>query len=87
MNNKNLKELSVIIMDGSDNDKVDYIRALVWEWSDPSVRQIMFYELDENHPSTLVMRTKISDDYAKDLQNIIERRYPGLCIFNPPMRI
>lgn len=87
MNSKNIKELSVIVMDGSDNDRVDYIKALIWEWSDPSVRQIMVYELDENHPSVLVMRTKIDDDSAIHLQNIIERRYPGLCTFNPPIAV
>lgn len=87
MNGKILKELSVIVMDGSDSDKVSYIRALVWEWSDPSVKQIMIYELDENHPTTIVMRTKIDEESARHLQNIIERRYPGLCTFNPPMTI
>lgn len=87
MSGKNVKELSVIIMDGSDNDVVNFIQQVVWEWSDPSVRQVMVYELDEDHPSTIVMRTKIDDDSAVHLQSIINRRYPGLCTFNPPMAV
>lgn len=87
MNGKTIKELSVVVMDGTDKDKVDYIQALIWEWSDPSVRQIMVYELGKDHPSTIVMRTKIDDESAMHLQNFIERRYPGLCMFNPPMTV
>lgn len=87
MKGKNLKEISVVIMDGSNQETVDYITAMVFEWSDPSVRSMMVYELSENHPSTIVIRSKVADEHYDLLCNRIERRYPGLCIFNPPMTV
>lgn len=87
MNDNIIKEVSVMIMDGSDNDKVSYIKDVVWEWSDPTVRQVMVYALDADHPSTIVIRTKINDASFVHMRDRIERRYPGLCTFNPPMSV
>jgi hypothetical protein len=87
MSGKNLKEISVVIMDGSNQEIVDYIAAAVFDLSDLSVRSVMIYELSENHPSTIVVRSKMTDECYVEMRNRIELRYPGLCMFNPPMMV
>ena len=87
MNVDKIKDVSVIIMDGSDKRKVSYITAILGEWSDPTVRNMMVCTLSEDHPTTVVIKTKMSDYYLSVAQNEIEYLYPGLCVFNPPMTV
>lgn len=87
MDGKIIKEVSIIITDGTNQDIVSDIRSLVWEHSDLTVDQIMVYRLSANHPTALVIRSKMNDDSYAYVKKRIEEMYPGLCTFNPPMRV
>lgn len=78
---------SIVAMDGSDswvlNTILDIIRMHTTSVND----EIKFRNLSEYQPTIKVVEF-ITDDFECDrIQRHVEGRFPGLCIFNPPMKV
>lgn len=82
-----LKINTVVIMDGTHKHAVRVIRELCRSWSPimvncPTVRSMRGCE-----SSMVVIETQMYDEQLNLLNKEIEERFPGLCIFNPPMAV
>lgn len=88
MKERNLKMNTVVIMDGTNQNTVEYITAMLREWSPVSSGEPVVYPMSRNyHPSKMVVKTEVYEDELDKLNSLIERRFPGLCMFNPPMAV
>ncbi len=87
MNGFKLVRNAVVIMDGTNKNNVRYITDMIREWSLLPSFEPEVYQMDKDHPSMIVVK---ADMFLKDrleVNNRIEARFPGLCIFNPPMAV
>lgn len=81
------KEVTCVIMHRvSDTDK-GQITNILKLYSCTDVEQMMVYKLSKNHPDKTVIKTKMYPDLYTGARELIERDYPGLCMFNPPMAV
>lgn len=79
------KKCTIIIMDGSCERLVGHVIDLVDHITKELFVNSTCRELDSNHPTMLVVETMMNDERYEKLQHLIETRWPGLCIYNPPM--
>lgn len=86
MKGNEFKTNTVVIMDGSDKAVVDYIASMLEAWNTYAGRPKV-YQLDENHPSIKVVVSRLEESDIDVVNRRIEARFPGLCIFNPPMAV
>lgn len=82
-----IKTNTVVIMDGTDKRKVEYVRSLCEAWSPIAVGKPMVWPLSKDHPSMIVIKTQLNDYEVDHVNGIIEKQFPGLCMFNPPMAV
>ena len=77
---------TIVIMDSSNKGNVTYITDMLRAWNayggNPRV-----YPLSKNHSSILVVKMQLEERDINHVNDLIERRFPGLCIFNPPMAV
>lgn len=85
MSKNRKRKYTVVITDGSN---VHTVKCIL-EWFDCLTNRrfgkTKCRQLSKEHPTTLVVKTKMREDSFNLLQNGIESVYPGLCVFNPPM--
>lgn len=87
MKGTELKTNTVIIMDGTQVDKVLYIASMLREWSPIGVDDPKLDWVDRDRLSMVKVRVNMYETDLIKVNERIERRYPGLCIFNPPMAV
>lgn len=79
------KKRTVVIMDGSHKGLVDMVIEHMDYLTKPLFVKASCRQLDSKHPTMLVTETMMDDKTFEELQHILELRWPGLCIYNPPM--
>ena len=79
------KKCTVIIMDGSHSGLVGNIIELVDHITKELFVKSTCRQLDRRHPTMLVVETTMDDERYEKLQHLLDTRYPGLCVYNPPM--
>lgn len=78
-----VKDYKTLIMDGSNKEVVDEILNTMDVFIGDE--HVTCEPLDSKHPTIIVINTK-TDEFAYAITKaMIEKLYPGLCIFNPPM--
>ena len=82
-----VKKFSTVVMDGTNRETLKRILDIVWMWADGACGEIKCHALDKNHPSMVVIESKMYTYHFNQMRSIIEANYPGLCIFNPPMKV
>ena len=79
------KKRTLVITDGSRERIVDRIIELVdhlsKKWFTKSTRK----SLDRKHPTVLIIQTTLDDESYDALKEMLEVRYPGLCVYDPPI--
>lgn len=74
-----INDYTIVIMDGSDPKIVTNVLEVVLGLNTTCE------PMDIDHPTTMVITTKTTSACFDKMTNVLERLYPGLCVFNPPM--
>lgn len=81
----------IVIMDGSDSERVNSIIAIIKMWNKHSIWEpnVKVRPLSEANPGIIVLEAQVSKRRVNynAFKRFIELVYPGLCIFDPPMRL
>lgn len=80
-----VKDVQTVIWDGSNQEVVDDIISMIDEANKNRGHKATCRSMDEGHPTTMVIETRISGLIYGVVQKLIEKKYPGLCMFNPPL--
>ena len=80
-----VKDYATVVMDGSDTKVVRGILEMIDAIVEGRGRRTSCRLLDKQHPTTMVITTKTDVNTYGFVQKVIEKMYPGLCVFNPPM--
>lgn len=78
-------EQTTVIMDGSDRRTVREIMRLIDAVSGTKHGKAKCRRLDGKHPTAKVIISKSTGRVYDKIREILDERYPGLCIYNPPM--
>lgn len=80
------KTFRTVIMDGTDSEIVGFIvNDLIDDLNRESYGKSTCRPLDDKHPSMIVVETYTREHMYNEMRDLIDRCYPGLCIFNPPI--
>lgn len=71
-----------VIMDGSNSKTVKEITSIFEMMKNKRFSKIKAKPIDKNHPTMLEFTTLMSAQRYHDTRRIINRAYPGLCIFD-----
>lgn len=85
MSNNYADKYTTVVMDGSHDDVVRHIIEIIDDLTKQEFGKSTCGPLDSDHPTMMVIRTKTRPSAYRVIQYIVELRYPGLCVFNPPM--
>lgn len=80
-----VKDYATVVMDGSNTEVVRNIIDMIDTIIEGKGRRMSNHLLDKQHPTTMVIKTRTDVNTYGFVQKVIEKLYPGLCIFNPPM--
>ena len=80
-----VKDYATVVMDGSNTEIVRNIIEMIDAITNGRRGPMSCHLLDKQHPTTMVIKTKTDVNTYGFIQRVIEKLYPGLCIFNPPM--
>ena len=86
MKTRNLKEIKIVIMDDTNKGIVEYIKSMVNAWTLSNANGPVVYKLRNDHSMT-VIKSRLYEDEIDVISKRIEERFPGLCMFNPPMAV
>ena len=76
---------TTVVMDGTSEDVVLDIMAWIDDITEQEFGKSTCRPLDDKHQTMIVIETRTKESRYDLIRCIIELRYPGLCIFNPPM--
>lgn len=76
------KNYVTVIMDGSDKDVVDNIRLTFDLVNKCEIGGTSCHPLSKDHPTTIVIETDTTKERYSEIKCVIEKAYPGLCLFN-----
>ena len=79
------KRRTLVITDGSRERVVDRVIELVEHLSKKWFAKPTCESLDRKHPTVLIVQTTLDDEAYNALKELLEVRYPGLCVYDPPM--
>lgn len=80
-----VKDYATVVMDGSNTEVVRKIIDMIDTITEGRRKKMSCHLLDKQHPTTMVIKTSTDVDTYGFIQKVIEKLYPGLCVFNPPM--
>lgn len=80
-----VKDYATVVMDGSNTEVVRNIIDVIDAITDGRRGRMSCHLLDKQHPTTMVIKTSTDVSTYDFVQKVIEKLYPGLCVFNPPM--
>ncbi len=80
-----IKDYATVVMDGSNTEVVRNIIDMIDTIIEGRGRHMSSHLLDKQHPTTMVIKTRTDVNTYGFVQKVIEKLYPGLCVFNPPM--
>lgn len=78
-----VKKYLTLVMDGSDINVLSHIINTIDCTAGNKDRKTIWYPLDSNHPSLMVLETFTNEQRYNSIKTVIEKLYPGLCVFNP----
>ena len=78
------KFYKTVIMDGSNKRVVDEITS-TFEMTLGKKFRIKAKPIDKDHPTMLVFTTLASANRYHDTRRLINKTYPGLCVFDAKM--
>lgn len=81
----NAKKFYTVVMDGTREDHVDFVKEIIDELNDKEFGKSICRPLSEEYPDKIVIETRTTEFKYEAMQQVIERTLPGRCIFNPPM--
>lgn len=87
MKGMELKTNTVVIMDGTNYDNVRYITDMLRTWSPITVDDPKVYRVNKDRDSMIAVKVQMYEADLAKVNERIEQRFPGLCIFNPPMAV
>lgn len=76
---------TTVIMDGTHEDVVRDIMEWIDDITKKEFDKATCHALDSKHPSIIVIESRTTPSRIDLISEIVELRYPGLCVFNPPM--
>jgi predicted double-glycine peptidase len=80
------RKFRTVVMDGTDTEIVNFIMSdLIDDMNFEKYGKSTCQPLDDKHPSMIVIETYTTEDMYHTMQGVIDKCYPGLCIFNPPI--
>jgi hypothetical protein len=82
---ESIAKVQFIVMDGSDERVMDNIIGLVNHITKDLFVEATCRPLDDKHKTMIVVETVMDDETFELVQKLIEKRWPALCVFNPPM--
>lgn len=85
MTESTIKKRTLVIMDGSNGMRVERITELVDQLAKELFVKSTCEQLDKRHPTMLVISVVMTDERYEKLKELLETRYPGLCVYDPPM--
>lgn len=80
-----VKDYATVVMDGSNTEVVRNIIDMIDTITEGRRKRMACHLLDKQHPTTMVIKTRTDVNTYDFVQRVIEKMYPGLCVFNPPM--
>ena len=75
------KRYTTIIMDGSNEKTVNEIIGIIDMITRRRIGKSKCRNLDSDHPTMKVIRTFASANTYQSIKRVIEKTYPGLCVF------
>lgn len=81
----NVKDYATVVMDGSNTEVVRDIIGMIDAITVGRRGKMSCHLLDKQHPTTMVIKTMTDVNTYDFVQRVIEKLYPGLCVFNPPI--
>ena len=82
---EDVKQYNVVVMDGTYNDVLKHIAMMIDDITGQEFGNVTCRPLDGMHQSIVIMRFKARSRKFKLIQEMIDIRYPALCIFNAPI--
>lgn len=80
-----VKDYKTIIMDGSDETVVRKIIDIIDKMTAKRYGASTEHIFDEDHPTMKVIETTTTSGGYLVIKNVLNKTYPGLCVFDPPM--
>ena len=80
-----VKDYATVVMDGSNTEVVRNIIDMIDTITKGRRKRLACRLLDKQYPTTMVIETRTDVNTYDFVQRVIEKMYPGLCVFNPPM--
>lgn len=82
-----IKNYKTIITDGSNEEVVKDIVSTMDVLNEEFFGEAKCFPLDDAHPTTMVVETTTISVLYAVMRRFIEHRYPGLCVFDPDIKI
>lgn len=79
------REFNTVVMDASDENVVRNISEAIDIVTKERHGSSTIKPFDEKRPSMMVIVTRTTKRTYKTIQNMVERAYPGLCVFSVKM--
>ena len=76
------RDYVTVIMDGSNKEVVDDIRLTFDLVTQCEIGGTRCHPLSTEHPTIMVIETNMTKETYSEIKWVIERTYPGLCLFN-----
>ena len=85
MNILGMKNYKTVIMDGSNKRTVDEITSIFEMMLGRKFRRIKTKPIDKDHPTMLSFEVFARANDYHDVRRLINKTYPGLCVFDVNM--
>lgn len=79
------REFNTVVMDGSNEEVMRTITEAIDIVTKEKYGKSTSRNFDNEHPTMKVIVTRTTERTYKTIRGMIERAYPGLCIFNAMM--
>lgn len=76
------KKFVTVVMDGSDKEVLNEIIGIHGSYVYPNDKKITCHPMGKDHPTMMVISLKCSEKVYDNITSIVEKKFPGLCVFN-----
>ena len=81
------RRFSTVVMDDTDEDTTRFIVSTIDFITKKRHGQAYLRALSKDHLTKAVIDVVTTEDVYTQIQETLEGYFPGLCIFNPPMKV
>jgi hypothetical protein len=84
---RKMRTIQTVIWDGTNQEVVDDIMSIIDKHNFSLDCKATSRPMSDDRPSTIVIETKMYNHNYGMIRILIERKYPGQCMFDPPLRV